>query len=169
MIISKLFSICMLCCIFSSIGCTMQEQKSTEVTKTSSDYEVIQIIEFDWNSIPIMFYRWPDNYYTEYYNQENNDYNNYICDIWRNRGCSSCYQGRYIQVSNDYNKYICDIWSHRINVHIKIGSKLDYDENEVVNKFTELSNRIKKDNNWDNVDNIIHELFGKNYSVLLSE
>lgn len=141
MSISKLLKIFIACCICSNMAYTMQEQKSTETTKTSSDYEVIQVVEFDWNTIPIMFERAPDSYV----------------------------QGRYIQVSNDHNKYICDIWSHRIRVYIKIGNKLDYEDKEVTKKFTELSNRIRTDHNWNNLDNIIHELFGNNYSALLLE
>lgn len=139
MSVSKLLKIFVACCICSNMAYTMQEQKNTEVTKMSSDYEVIQVVEFDWNSIPIMFERSPDSY---------------------------C-QGRYIHISNNYNKYICDIWRHRINVCMKIGSKLDYYDEEVTNKFTEVSNITRANGNWNNLSDIVHELFGNNYSVLL--
>lgn len=133
MSISKLFKVFAICCICSNIGYTMQEQ--------NNNYELVQIIEFKWNSLPIMFEINPNSYI----------------------------QGRYIKVSNDYNKYICDIWRRRINVFIKIGNKLDYEDKTVINKFRELSNRIKADGNWNNIDNTVHELFGNNYSILLLE
>ena len=150
MSISKLFKVFAICCFYCNIAYTMQEQNSTEVTKTSSDYEVIQtgsdyeviqVLEFKWNSLPIMFERGPNSYI----------------------------QGRYINVNNDYNKYICDIWRYRINVYMKIGSKLDYYDEAVTNKFRELSKRIRANNNWDNLNNMVRELFGNNYSVLLLE
>ena len=137
----SIFKICKICAVLcigvlstnNNIGYTMYGQDN------NNRYELIQVIEFDWNTIPIMFEMGPNNYI----------------------------QGRYIQVCNEYNNYLCDIWSHRIKVYMKIGNKLDYNENEIINKFTELSNNIRANNNWNNLNNAIHNLFGESYTAYL--
>lgn len=139
--ILKLLKISLLCCVgILSINNNNGYTTQNNNIQNNNRYQLIHTIEWTWNNIPIE--RDPFNFYN---------------------------QGRYISISDGNNSYCYDIYNHKIKVYSRINRRLQYNHKKTINNFTELANRIRMNNDsWDDLDNIVHDIFGENYTAYLS-